>query len=145
MATSTVGRAVTRTRQEQVSVADLVLLSKITPPVLPDWRVARPRIETRIAEGARGGFALVTGPPGAGKTTAIASWAVTGPGPSPIAWVRLDEYDNQPAVFWSCVVAALRRAGIAVPGVPAAHGRRDTADHESLLRISAALAAQDPP
>lgn len=145
MATSAVGRAVTRTKQQRVSAADLVLPSKIAPPVLPDWRVARPRIETRIAEGASGGFALIAGPPGAGKTTAIASWAATHPGPSPIAWVRLDEYDNQPTVFWSCVVAALRRAGVAVPGVPAAHGRRDTADHESLLRISATLAAQDPP
>ncbi len=145
MATAVASRAVTRTKQQRVPAADLVLPSKITPPVLPDWRVARPRIETRIAEGARAGFALITGPPGAGKTTAIASWAATDPGPSPIAWVRLDEYDNQPTAFWSCLVAALRRAGVAVPGVPAARGRRDTADHESLLRISAALATQDPP
>ncbi len=32
-----------------------------------------------------------------------------------MAWVDLDEFDNTPGVFWSYVVAALRRSGVAVP------------------------------
>lgn len=145
MTTHVAEGAATRTRRQRASVADLVPTSKITPPSLPDWMIARPRIETRLAEGARGAVTVVTGPPGAGKTTAIASWAATDPGPSPIAWARLDEYDNPSVMFWSCVAKALQGAGVAVLGAVAAHGRQDAVDHESLCRIAATLAAQDPP
>ena len=145
MATCMAKPATTHARQQAVSSAGLVLTSKITPPGLPGWVVTRPRIQARIAEGARGALTLVTGPPGAGKTTAIASWAAANPGPGLIAWVSLDEHDNRPAMFWSCVAGALRRAGVAVSGIAAAAGRRDTMDHECLLRIAATLAAQDPP
>ena len=54
---------------------DLVLASKLAAPRLPGWMVARPRLDTRIAVGAAGPLTVVTGPPGAGKTTALASWA----------------------------------------------------------------------
>ena len=92
----------------------------------------------------RGPLTTVTGPPGSGKTMAIASWAATSADPGPLAWVTLDDYDNRPRVFWSYVVAALRRAGVAVPPVsPAADG--GTADHVFLLRLASVLAAQDPP
>ena len=94
---------------------DPVLMSKITVPHLPGWAVARPRIERAIAEGARGPLTTVTGPPGAGKTMAIALWAAASTHPGALVWITLDDYDNQPKVFWSYVVAALRRAGIAVP------------------------------
>jgi ATP/maltotriose-dependent transcriptional regulator MalT len=58
-----------------------------------------------------------------GKTMALALWAAAEP--ESVAWVGLDEYDNAPEVFWSYVVAALRRAGgVAVPGaLPAGRGR----------------------
>ena len=74
--------------------------------------VARPRLDQRIAEGAGGPLTVVTGPPGAGKTTALASWAATSMTPVRVAWVTLDEYDNQPGSFWSHVVKALRQAGV---------------------------------
>ena len=67
-----------------------------------------------------------------------------GANPGTVAWVSLDGYDNRPGVFWSYVVAALRRSGVAVPAaLPAARGR--AADHVFLLGLAAALAAQDPP
>ena len=87
-----------------------ILASKITAPGVPDWAVQRPRIIRLIAEGARSGpLTVVTGPPGAGKTMALASWAAAES--SAVAWVALDDWDNQPGVFWSYVVAALRAAG----------------------------------
>jgi len=109
---------------------------------VPDWVVPRPRITELIAQGTRWcPLTIATGPAGAGKTMALASWAAAGPGP--VAWVGLDEFDDEPEVFWSYVVAALRRSGVAVPGVlPAAAGE---AGHLFLLRLAAALAAQDPP
>ena len=61
-----------------------------------------------------------------------------------MAWVGLDEFDNRPGVFWAGVVAALRRAGVAMPvALPAARGR--DGGHVFLLWLAGALAAQDPP
>src|SRR5438552_7059212 len=103
-----------------VSADPPVLASKITAPGAPGWAVPRPRITKLIAEGRRWcPLTVVTGPPGAGKTIALALWAAAEPGP--VAWVSLDDYDNRPRVFWSYVVAALRGSGVAVAGaLPAA-------------------------
>ena len=87
---------------------DPVLMSKITVPGPPDWAVRRPRIEKLIAEGAQGPLTVVSGPPGAGKTVAIALWAAATSYPCSLAWISLDSYDNQPRAFWSHVAAALR-------------------------------------
>jgi LuxR family maltose regulon positive regulatory protein len=123
---------------------DPVLASKVTMPELPEWAVTRPRIDKLLAEGAQGPLTSVTGPPGAGKTMAVAAWAATASYPCALAWVSLDDFDNRPRVFWSYVVAALRRAGIAVPRVVPGPGRVSV-DHAFLVRLASALAAQDPP
>ena len=124
---------------------DPVLMSKITVPGLPGWAVQRQRIDQLIANGARGPLTTVTGPPGAGKTMAIALWAAASSSPGTLAWITLDGYDNQPRVFWSYVVAALRQAGITVPAVCPAGARATSVGHDFLLRLAAALATQDPP
>ena len=123
---------------------DPVLMSKVTVPEVPGWAVARPRIEKLIAEGVRGPLTSVTGPPGAGKTMAIASWAAVRTNPGALAWVTLDEYDNKPRIFWSYVVAALRRAGITVPRVLPGP-TREAVEHIFLVRLASVLAAQDSP
>ena len=90
----------TATLPERRPTDDLVLASKLTSPRLPGWMVARPRLDQRIAEGAGGPVTVVTGPPGAGKTMALASWAAASMTPVRVAWVTLDDYDNQPGSFW---------------------------------------------
>src|SRR5712675_1225763 len=97
----------TTTRPGRRQADDLVLASKLTTPRLPGWLVARPRLDQRIAEGAGGPLTVVTGPPGAGKTMALASWAAAGMTPGRVAWMTVDDYDNQPGTFWSYVVKAL--------------------------------------
>jgi len=123
---------------------DPVLTSKITPPALPAWAITRPRIDKLIAEGVGGPLTSVTGPPGAGKTMAIVTWAAAASYPGALAWLTVDDYDNRPRVFWAYVVAALRRAGVAVPRVVPGPGRA-AVDHVFLARLASALAAQDPP
>jgi LuxR family transcriptional regulator, maltose regulon positive regulatory protein len=121
---------------------DPILASKITAPDVPAWTVQRPRITELIARGARWfPLTVITGPPGAGKTMALALWAAAEPGT--VAWVNVDEYDNRPGVFWSYAVAALRRSGVAIPQPSAGWERPD--DHVFVLRLAAALAGQDPP
>ena len=126
MATHVPDQASTRGRRSAVSAGDPILTSKITAPNVPDWAVQRPRITKLVAEGTRWcPLTIVTGPPGAGKTMALALWAAAESGA--VAWVYLDEFDNRPGVFWSYVVAALRQVGVAVPkalrAVPAGGGR----------------------
>src|SRR5207302_11391788 len=65
--------------------------------------------------------------------------------PGPVAWIRLDEYNPRPGAFWPHVVAALRRSGVAVSGVLPGTARGRPAESVFLLRLAAALAAQDPP
>ncbi len=133
-----------RARRPAVSADIPILAFKITVPNVPDWAVQRPRITELVAEGIRRcPLTVVTGAPGAGKTMAVALWAAADPGP--VAWVSLDDCDIRPGLFWSYVVAALCRAGVAVPEAlpPAARGRG--ADHVFLLRLASALAAQNPP
>jgi LuxR family maltose regulon positive regulatory protein len=124
---------------------DIILAAKITLPGLPRWGVSRPRLDRRIETGTQGPLTLVSGPPGAGKTMAIASWAATSTGAFPIAWVNLDHYDNQPRAFWSYVVAALRRAGVDIPETVWSSVRGRTVDHAFILRLTAAVIARGTP
>ncbi len=144
MAASVAQGVGTRGRRPPAPFDEPILASKITAPGVPDWAIQRPRISKLIAQGTRWcPLTVVTGPPGAGKTMALALW--TAPEAGRVAWVCLDKYDNRPGVFWSNVVAALRRSGVAVPGaLPAATGER-AADQGFLLRLASVLAVQDPP
>ena len=136
--------AAARSRAQVAGAEDPVLISKITRPGVPSWAIPRPQLDNLIAAGARGPLTTVTGPPGSGKTMAIASWAAARSDALTLVWVSLDDYDNRPKVFWSYVVAALRQAGITVPPDSPAAGS-GPADHRFLLRLASTLAAQDPP
>src|SRR5205814_9896076 len=84
---------------------------------VPRWRrslVARPRLSERLSRGAESALTLVSAPAGFGKTTLLAEWlAVAAAGGRSVAWLSLDRRDNDPALFWTYLVAALN-AG--VPG-----------------------------
>src|SRR5215472_3127718 len=136
-------QVVTGSRESAASAGDPILAAKIAVPDVPDWALQRPRITRLIAQVAPWcPLTVVTGPVGAGKTMALALWATAES--SPVAWLCLDEYDNRPGAFWSYAVAALRRAGVAVPDVSASTRGR-VAEHLFLSRLAAALAAQNPP
>src|SRR5215469_1963899 len=129
----------------QASADVSILRSKITVPGVPDWAVPRPRLDRLIAEGVRGPLTALMGPPGIGKTLAMASWAAANQAPGPVAWVTLDEFDNRPRVLWSYVMAALRRAGVAVPHTSWSAAYVDSLDHEFLVRLASALATSKQP
>ncbi len=119
---------------------DVLLLAKVRAPSVPAWAVPRERISQLIAAGAGCPLTVVTGPPGAGKTMAIALWAASQDAGT-VAWVNLDEYDCRPKVFWSYVIAALRQTGIALP--KALLARNTGTGHEFLLRFASAMATMD--
>ena len=144
MATHAAKQVVTGSRGSAAFVSDPILASKVAAPDVPEWAVQRPRITKVIAQGTQWcPLTVVTGPAGAGKTMALALWAAAESGP--VAWICLDEYDNRPGVFWSYVIAALRRTGVGVPRALSSAARARAVDHAFLLRLASILAAQDPP
>ncbi len=144
MATSTAARATTRPTGT-APAGYPVLESRITAPALPGWVIARPRLTQRIAGGAALPLTVLTGPPGAGKTMALASWATASTAPGRIAWVTLDDYDNRAGAFWFYVAAALRQAGVGIPGGLPAPSRGGAVDRGYLLGLASVLAAEHPP
>jgi LuxR family maltose regulon positive regulatory protein len=90
------------------TMATPLLITKLCiPPSRPSW-VPRSRLIERLDEGLRTGcrLTLVSAPAGFGKTTLLSEW-VAGCG-HPVAWVSLDEGDNDPTRFWSYLIAALQ-------------------------------------
>jgi LuxR family maltose regulon positive regulatory protein len=77
----------------------------------------RPRITGLIDSAVSRPVALLTGPPGAGKTLAAARWALGKPPGRRPAWLTLDAADSEPGRFWQYVTAAL--TGVGVPAPPA--------------------------
>jgi len=144
MSTEGARQEAARFTRPALPAADPILATKVTVPDIPHWAVPRPRITRLVSQGARWyPLTVLTGPAGTGKTMALALWAAAES--RPVAWVGLDRYDNRPGVFWSYVVAALRRSGLATPGVLPAVPRGRAADYTFLLRLASALAGQDQP
>src|SRR5271169_105330 len=74
--------------------------------------VPRPRLSERLDRGSALKLVLVSAPAGFGKTTLLTEWLAAGaaaPGDERLAaWLSLDRGDNDPASFWTYVIAALR-------------------------------------
>jgi LuxR family maltose regulon positive regulatory protein len=66
-----------------------------------------PRLLARLEQGMERGLTLVCTPAGFGKTTLLGDWARRNRRPA--AWLSLDAGDNDPALFWRYVAAALDR------------------------------------
>lgn len=83
------------------------------PPVRAD-AVSRPRLIERLFTGVGrpGCFVLLSGPAGAGKTTLLSEFAAQLT--RPVAWLSLDEGDNDPIRFWTYLIAACQSA---MPGL----------------------------
>ena len=80
------------------------------PPVRPEI-VSRPRLIERLNEGLHRRLTLISAPAGFGKTTLLSEWihcrgAVTAP--LQVAWLSLDEGDNDPTRFLAYFVAAIQ-------------------------------------
>jgi LuxR family maltose regulon positive regulatory protein len=94
-----------------------LLDDKLEIPALGLAVVRRDRLDDLMDQAVGHRVTLVTGPAGAGKTVACASWAGRA-GSGPVAWVTLDAGDREPARFWRYVAAAVGRAGAMSPAEP---------------------------
>ena len=87
----------------------VLLLTKLHPPSVPAQTVARERLFDRLHAGRGLKLSLVACPAGFGKSTLLAAWREREARERPMAWVTLDEADNDPVVLWSHVIEALGR------------------------------------
>src|SRR5829696_4314311 len=84
---------------------DVLLATKLRLPRRRPGAVPRSRLADRLTEATARELTLVCAPAGFGKTTLVADWARTAR--RPVAWLSLDEGDNDVVRFWRYVAAAL--------------------------------------
>ncbi|HBY94748.1 MAG TPA: hypothetical protein DEP84_12455 [Chloroflexi bacterium] len=91
-----------------VCVTDTLLKTKLYIPPLRPNLVPRPRLIVRLNQGLQLAYklTLVSAPAGFGKTTLVSEWVAGCK--RPIAWLSLDESDNDPSQFLTYFVAALQ-------------------------------------
>ncbi len=104
-------------------------ITKITVPVLPRQLVSRPRLNQKINTP----LTLIYAPSGFGKSTLLNDWKQTCG--HPVAWLTLDEHDNNPARFLYSVVTAFQT-------IHQDFGKNLTAYISSVPTVQAAEAAQ---
>jgi LuxR family maltose regulon positive regulatory protein len=88
-----------------------LLASKLVVPSMPGRVVERPRLFELLDAGVERPVTLVAAPAGSGKTMLLTSWMSAVSPPGPVAWLSLDQGDNDPVQFWTYLLAALCRSG----------------------------------
>lgn len=122
-----------------------LLTAKMAVPQVRTSIVRRERLLRKLSQGVEGPLTAVIAPAGAGKSVLAASWVGAGRAPGPVAWVTLDQFDDDPGVFWAYVTAALRRAGAALPEGVGEPIRAEDVDRIFLVRLAGALATLPHP
>lgn len=89
---------------------NLLLATKLAVPLLQPDLVSRPRLLSQMQAGCQRRLVVIAAPAGYGKTTLLSAWLTTCPWS--VAWVTLDESDNDPLHFWNYVIATLATSGI---------------------------------
>src|ERR671913_1475945 len=93
-----------------IGTSDTLVSTKLRPSQARPKLVARPRLTARLEREAGRKLTLISAPAGFGKTTLLVEWLKgREDGDQSVAWVSLDEGDNDPVRFLSYLVAALRR------------------------------------
>ena len=100
--------------------------AKLEPPGARPGTVGRRRVVSLLVEG-RSPVVTLFAPPGYGKTTVLALWAARDP--RPVAWLTLDDLDNDPAVLVRSLAGSLARIGPINPSI----GRAHAASRERIL------------
>ena len=88
-----------------------ILATKLYIPPPPAKVVVRPRLVERLNEVLHRKLTLISAPAGFGKTTLISEWVASRKQREPlirVAWLSLDEGDNDPTRFLTYLVTALQ-------------------------------------
>jgi LuxR family maltose regulon positive regulatory protein len=83
--------------------------TKLNTPKLRSGIVSRENLLSRLSEGISTKLTLISATPGYGKTTLVLDWLLHSGSGYPVAWVSLDESENDPIQFLLYVIAALEK------------------------------------
>lgn len=86
-----------------------IVLTKLYPPRTRPETVRRVGLLGRLDDAGNRRLVVVAAPAGYGKTTLLADWASDRSDDAPVAWVSIDERDDDPVVLWSHIFTALVR------------------------------------
>lgn len=121
-------------------MASPLVATKLYVPKLREGLVARPRLSDRIRRGTHSKLTLISAPAGFGKTTLLAEWLAASTGGRAVAWLSLDQTDNELTAFWSHLVAAVQAAAGALGETfPDLLPAGSNADHTFLAKLLNAL------
>lgn len=84
---------------------DLILPTKLYPPTIRPGAIPRPSLTQRLSAVPRARLILISAPAGYGKST-LTIQALTASS-QPVAWLALDEHDNDATRFLAHLIAAL--------------------------------------
>ncbi len=92
-----------------IPLGNQLLITKFYTPIASGPLISRHRLTSLLEKVLDFPFTLVSAPAGFGKTTLLAAWKQSLPDGKPlVAWVSLDEEDNEPRLFWTYVLTALQ-------------------------------------
>jgi LuxR family maltose regulon positive regulatory protein len=99
-----------------MSASPPILTTKlyIPPPRPAAQLVTRPRLTARLQEGLTWRLTLIAAPAGFGKTTLVSEWRASLGRDLPLAWLSLDDADNDLIRFLTYLVAAVTTLGAEV-------------------------------
>lgn len=83
-----------------------ILATKLYIPAPRPKLVLRPRLIERLNQGLHHKLTLISAPAGFGKTTLVSEWIVDCE--YPVAWLALDEGDNDPTRFLAYLISAIQ-------------------------------------
>src|SRR5690554_834914 len=123
----------------------MLLTTKFLRPATDPRAVQRDRLSSLLAPGHPKRLNLVLAPAGFGKTTLVSQWCARTSGP--IAWLSLDEHDNDPQRFWQYVASAFEHAGLTglEPCQKSLSGSTDDSINSAITALVNALAADGGP
>jgi len=145
---------VTTSRSEPVALgavaverngSPLLFSTKLLVPRPPLQVVDRHRLIDKVSAAAgTAPLTLISAPAGAGKTILAAAWAAHPDQTLPVAWLTLDDRDDQAGVFWSHVLDALAHTGV-VSTSTQRPTHPEEVDPSFIERLAVGLLARDEP
>jgi len=95
-------------RRTDLDDGPLIVLSKLHPPTPRRSTVGRKELLARLAEENSAKLVLVVAPAGWGKTSLLGEWC-SACETERMAWLSVDQGDNDPVCFWAHFIAALNK------------------------------------
>jgi len=129
-----------------VPMANPLVATKLFVPKPRRDVVQRSRLREKLEQGASSRLTLISAPAGFGKTTLLAEWLAARQLARAVAWLSLDQTDNEPTSFWTHVIVALGQAAGDVAGslLPILEAGQQPVESVLTSLVNALSASQQP-